>query len=84
MQENLEEWFVLDKTALHAFLVASVREDKYCKMTEREENFGIEKLNIQRSTIPAVTHVDYSARIQTVDKNTNSKYYKLISRFKGS
>ena len=83
LQENLEEWFNLDKNSPYMLLVASVREDKYCKMTEREEKlFGIEKLNIQRSTIPAVTHVDYSARIQTVDKNTNSKYYKLISRFK--
>ena len=83
LQENLEEWFNLDKNSPYMLLVASVREDKSCKMTEEQEKlFGIEKLNIQRSIIPAVTHVDYSARIQTVDKNTNPKYYKLISRFK--
>ena len=52
-------------------------------MTDEQNNlFGIDKLNIKRSEIPAVTHVDYSARIQTVHKNTNSKYYDLIKRFK--
>jgi len=52
-------------------------------MTEDQEKlFGIEKLNIKRSEIPAVTHVDYSARIQTVHKETNEKYYKLINKFK--
>ena len=49
---------------------------------ENEKLFGIEKLNIKRSSIPAVTHVDYSARIQTVHRNTNSKYYDLINEFK--
>ena len=52
-------------------------------MSEEEEKlFGIEKLNIKRSEIPAVTHVDYSARIQTVNQETNSKYYNLITKFK--
>ena len=52
-------------------------------MNEKEKKlFGIDKLNIKRSTIPAVTHVDYSARIQTVHKETNPKYYKLIKKFK--
>ena len=64
-------------------LVAEVLDDKKIKMTEDEKKlFGIEKLNIKRSDIPAVTHVDYSARIQTVHKNTNPKYFKLISKFK--
>ena len=63
-------------------LVANVQQ-KFCKeMTEEEKNlFGIDKLNIKRSNIPAVTHVDYSARIQTVHKETNKKYYELISEF---
>ena len=52
-------------------------------MSEKDQNlFGIEKLNVKRSTIPAVTHVDYSSRIQTVHKETNPKYYKLLKKFK--
>ena len=62
--------------------VANVNNTKKIEMTENEKKlFGIEKLNIKRSVIPAVTHVDYSARIQTVDLNTNPKYYKLIKKF---
>mgnify|MGYP004001138871 FL=1 len=58
-------------------------EDRRIKMTKEEESlFGIDKLNIKRSNIPAVTHVDYSARIQTVHKETNPKYHALISKFK--
>ena len=64
-------------------LVAEVLDDKKIKMTEDEKKlFGIEKLNIKRSDIPAVTHVDYSARIQTVNKNTNRIFYDLLSKFK--
>ena len=64
-------------------LVAKVSDSKCIKMTKDEELlFGIDKLNIKRSEIPAVTHVDYSARIQTVHKETNPKYYKLLSEFK--
>ena len=64
-------------------LVADIKKNKQVKMTEKEEKlFGIDKLNIKRSEIPAVTHVDYSARIQTVDKETNPKYYNLLSEFK--
>ena len=64
-------------------LVASVNSDKKVEMTEEQKNlFGIEKLNVKRSEIPAVTHVDYSARVQTVDQNTNKRYYDLISKFK--
>ena len=59
------------------------KKDKRIKMTEEEESlFGIDKLNIKRSSIPAVTHVDYSSRIQTVHKETNLKYHKLITKFK--
>jgi carbamoyltransferase len=64
-------------------LVADVVKDKQLPISEAQKNlFGIDKLNLSRSEIPAVTHLDYSARIQTVHKETNPKYYNLISRFK--
>ena len=64
-------------------LVANVNSNKQIKMTDEQQKlFGIDKLNIKRSEIPAVTHVDYSARIQTVSGNTNKRYFDLISKFK--
>ena len=64
-------------------LVSNINSKKCLPMTEEQQKlFGIDKLNIKRSEIPAVTHVDYSARIQTVYKKTNEKYYKLIEKFK--
>ena len=64
-------------------LVANVNKKKCKEMSKEEETlFGIDKLNVSRSEIPAVTHVDYSARVQTVHKETNPKYYKLIEEFK--
>jgi carbamoyltransferase len=64
-------------------LVANVKEDKRLNMTEKEEAlFGIDKLNVPRSSIPAITHVDYSARIQTVHEDTNPRYHAVISKFK--
>ena len=64
-------------------MVANIKKNKTIAMTNVEEKlFGIKKLNIKRSEIPAVTHVDYSSRIQTVHKETNKKYYKLIKKFK--
>ena len=81
--EDLHEWFDLNHESPYMMLVSNVSQKKCKKMTEDEENlFGIDKLNVKRSIIPAVTHVDYSARIQTVHKNTNPKYYKLIENFK--
>ena len=64
-------------------MVSNINKEKKIKMTEDQKNlFGIDKLNIKRSEIPAVTHVDYSARIQTVDKKNNEKYFRLIEKFK--
>ena len=63
--------------------VANINSNKRIRMTDSQKKlFGIDKLNIKRSEVPAVTHVDYSARIQTVDKATNKRYYDLISKFK--
>ena len=82
LQKHASEWFELDTDSPYMLLVANVVKNKRYTMTEREKAlFGIDKLNIPRSEIPAVTHVDYSARIQTVDKHTNPHYYELISEF---
>lgn len=83
LREDLKEWFDLDQDSPYMLLVTNVL-DKHCyKMTENQKQlFGIEKLNVKRSSIPAVTHVDYSARIQTVHKETNPTYHSLLTRFK--
>ena len=83
LKEDLSDWFEINSESPYMLLVADVKKDKQVRMTEKEDKlFGIDKLNIKRSEIPAVTHVDYSARIQTVDKTTNPKYYNLINEFK--
>jgi len=83
ISEDLSEWFDLEIESPYMMLVSNVEKKKCRQMTEKEEMlFGIDKLNIKRSEISAVTHVDYSARIQTVHKDTNPKYYELISKFK--
>ena len=83
LREDVTEWFDLDYDSPYMLLVDDVRKDKRIEMTKEEKSlFGIDRLNIKRSSIPAVTHVDYSARIQTVHKETNSKYHALISKFK--
>ena len=83
LREDLSEWFKLEVDSPYMLVVADVNQKKLLKMTDDQKNlFGIEKLNVKRSEIPAVTHVDYSARVQSVHKETNSKYYKLISEFK--
>ncbi len=83
LEEDLTDWFDLDVDSPYMLLVANVNKDQSLEMSQEEKNlFGLEKLNISRSKIPSVTHVDYSARVQTVHKETNPKYYKLIKKFK--
>ena len=83
IREDLSDWFGLDCDSPYMLLVADINKSIRREITEEEEKlFGIDKLNVKRSNIPAVTHVDYSARIQTVHKDTNPKYYKLIQNFK--
>ena len=83
LREDVSEWFEHDTDSPYMLLVADVQNDKRRAMTEEEEAlFGIEKLNIPRSSVPAITHVDYSARIQTVHDDTNPKYHAVISKFK--
>ncbi len=85
LREDLPEWFDLNCDSPYMLLVADVKKDKQIKISDKSnELFGIEKLNIKRSSVPAITHVDYSARIQTVHKATNSRYYKLLSEFKNT
>lgn len=82
LREKVHEWFDLDDDSPYMLLVAPVHPDKQIQMTEEQEKlFGIEKLNVPRSQIPAVTHVDYSARVQTVHPQTNGRYHKLIKKF---
>ncbi len=82
LEDQLSNWFNLDTPSPYMLMVSNIKSDKQILMTKKEkEFFGIDKLNIKRSEIPAVTHVDYSARIQTVSKQTNKKYYDLINNF---
>ena len=83
LREDLQNWFDMNVDSPYMLLVSNINSDKKIEMTnEQKKLFGIEKLNIKRSEIPAVTHVDYSARIQTVNKKNNKRYYDLISKFK--
>jgi carbamoyltransferase len=83
LHDDVSNWFEIDCESPYMLMVADVREDRRREMTDDEkELFGIDKLNVVRSEIPAVTHVDYSARIQTVHADTNPRYHQLISAFK--
>ena len=83
LREDLAKWFNMDVDSPYMLLVTNINSEKKIEMTnDQKKLFGIDKLNIKRSDIPAVTHVDYTARIQTVTRNTNKRYYDLISKFK--
>ena len=83
LREDVGAWFEHDTDSPYMLLVADVQKDKRREMTEKEEGlFGIDKLNVPRSSVPAITHVDYSARIQTVHADTNPRYHAVISKFK--
>ena len=83
LREDVSDWFDIDEDSPYMLMVANVAEKRRLQMSEEEQAlFGIDKLNVQRSEIPAVTHVDYSARIQTVHEDTNPSYHALIRRFK--
>jgi carbamoyltransferase len=80
--EKVSEWFEINCESPYMLLVAEVKKSKQLQMTDQQKSlFGIDKLNIKRSNIPSVTHVDYSARIQTVHKETNPTFHKLIEEF---
>ena len=80
--ENISDYFEIDRESPYMLLVANVQEDKQLKMSEKQNSyFGLEKLNVARSEVPAVTHVDYSARIQSVNEKTNPRYHQMLTKF---
>jgi carbamoyltransferase len=80
--DKVSEWFEFDQASPYMLMVANVAQEKCINMTaEQEQLFGIEKLNIPHSQIPAVTHVDHSARLQTVHAETNPRFYQLLDAF---
>lgn len=82
LAEEVSNYFNIDRKSPYMLLVADVKKELHHELTESEEKlFGTDKLNVVRSSIPAVTHVDYSARIQTVDRETNPKFWKLLNTF---
>jgi carbamoyltransferase len=82
LAERVQDYFEQDSASPYMLIVAPVKEDLRVSMTSEQQGlFGIEKLKVKRSTLPAITHVDYSARIQTVHKETNPRYHALLSAF---
>jgi carbamoyltransferase len=83
LHDDLSEWFELATDSPYMLLVANIRPKYRISLDPKVSNlFGINKLNVPRSVVPSITHVDYSARIQTVSEKTNAKYFKLLKRFK--
>ncbi|MHC4661427.1 MAG: carbamoyltransferase family protein [Planctomycetota bacterium] len=82
LEERISDWFEIDRPSPYMLLVAQVKKEKQREMTADEKNyFGLEKLNVVRSEVPAITHVDYSARIQSVNRNVNPLYHEIIKAF---
>lgn len=85
LREDLSDWFEFSDDSPYMLMVAPIRKDRQRQMTNAEQQlFGIDKLNVPRSDLPAVTHVDYSARLQTVHADTNPRFHRLISAFKAA
>ncbi len=83
LREDVAEWFEMDADSPYMLLVANAKEERRRRMSEAEQAlFGIDKLNVPRSEIPAITHVDYSARVQTVHRETNPRFHALLTAFK--
>jgi carbamoyltransferase len=84
LRENVADWFELDCDSPYMLLVAGIKPERRRNMTEAEQKlWGIDQLNVIRSEIPAVTHIDYSARVQTVHQDTNPRFHKLLESFSG-
>ena len=82
LEERVSDYFELDKPSPYMLIVAMVKDGLRIELNkEQDQLFGIEKLNLKRSELPAITHVDYSARLQTVAKDTNPRYYELLRKF---
>ena len=80
--ENISDYFEIDRESPYMLLVANVKKDKQVKMSEEQNSyFGLDKLNVVRSEVPAVTHVDYSARIQSVNVKTNPRFHQMLTKF---
>ena len=83
LRENVEDWFEYKTDSPYMLFVANLKKDRRRIMTKDEISlFGIDKLNVKRSSVPAITHIDYSARLQTVHADTNPRYHAIISKFK--